>query len=115
MTYSEIIESPASPAGPIVRAKLPYNAQVMPYFKIDASAGQVIDVRTDDYKGGGEPNVRAEYVTRAGIQEFECLGWMNGHWVEYRFPPGVRVIQLGYRETGFRTDMLGDQAEHVRS
>lgn len=105
--YVSVSDDPGAPAGQLFKAKLPYNAQVTPYFKIDAPAGLVVDVRTDNYEGGGSPNVRAEYVTTAGVQEFECLGWMNGHVVEYRIPAGVKIIQLGYRETGYATDMAG--------
>jgi alpha-L-rhamnosidase len=91
----------------VIRARLPYNAQVHPWFKIIAPAGLLIDVRTDNYRGGGAPNVRAEYVTREGEQEFECPGWMNGHEVHYRFPAGVRVLALGYRETSYDVEPVG--------
>lgn len=90
-----------------VVGELPYNAAVTPYLKVAAAAGLLIDIRTDNYKGGGSPNVRAEYVTREGVQEFECFGWMNGHAVEYTLPREVRVLEIGYRETGFDTDWSG--------
>ncbi len=97
-----------SPAGiKTIYARLPYNAQITPYLKVDAPAGQVIDIRTDNYRGGGEYNVRAEYVTKQGVQEFESFGWMNGHEVEYRVPPGVEVIDLKYRESGYDCDFAG--------
>jgi hypothetical protein len=91
----------------VIRARLPYNAHVHPTFTIAAPAGLTIDVRTDHYLGGGPPNVRTEYVTRDGVQHFECPAWMNGHTVEYRFPPGVTVLDLGYRETGYDADFAG--------
>ena len=76
--------------------------------KINApSAGLTIDIRTDNYTGGGENNVRAEYITKAGIQEFESLGWMNGHEVRYTIPSGVQIIALKYRETGYNTTFAG--------
>lgn len=93
--------------GQVIQAKLPYNAQVNPYFKIDAKAGQVIKIQMDNYHGGSEPNVRAEYVTRDGIQEFECYGWMNGHVVQYEIPDGIKILGLQYRETGFDTEFAG--------
>ena len=37
----------------------------------------------DNYEGGSERNVRAEYITREGEQEYESYGWMNGHEVYY--------------------------------
>jgi hypothetical protein len=90
-----------------ISAKLPYNAQVLPYFKIEAPAGLTIDLRTDDFMGGSAANVHAEYVTRSGEQEFEAFGWMNGHEVHYLMPAGVKVLALKYRETGFDTEFAG--------
>jgi len=91
----------------MIVAALPYNAQVTPYLEVDAPPGLTIGIQTDNYQGGGWPNVRAEYVTRAGRQTFECYGWMNGHAVHYTVPAGVSVLRLGYRESGFDTDFTG--------
>lgn len=105
------VEEPALPAGTqsgTVIGKLPHNAQVMPWLKVEAKVGQTIDVRMDNYNGGSELNVRAEYVTRSGVQEFECLGWMNGHEVHYAIPAGVKVLELGYRESGYDSDETGN-------
>ena len=57
--------------------------------------------------GGGEAQVRAEYITRAGVQEYESLGWMSGHEVHYTIPAGVKVLALKYRETGYDTEFDG--------
>ena len=65
---------------------LPYNAQVTPYFKINASKGAIISIKTDHYRGGGPANLRAEYIAKDGVQEYESLGWMNGHKVYYIVP-----------------------------
>ncbi|MCF0234538.1 MAG: glycoside hydrolase, partial [Thermoguttaceae bacterium] len=91
-----------------IYCKLPYNLHATPYLKVDAPAGCVIDMRTDDYMGGGEYNVRAEYVTKAGVQEYESLGWMNGHTMIYTVPKGVKVLDLRYRETGYNTTFAAD-------
>ncbi|HYD85143.1 MAG TPA: hypothetical protein VEA63_13855, partial [Opitutus sp.] len=102
------VDGPALPSvadGAVIKTRLPYNAQVTPYLEIDAPAGLTIDIRTDNYLGGSEANVRAEYVTRAGRQEFECYGWMNGHEIHYSIPAGVKVLKLAYRETGFDADL----------
>ena len=48
-----------------VVCQLPYNLHATPYLKVDAPAGLVVDMRTDDYMGGSEYNVRGEYVTKA--------------------------------------------------
>jgi len=98
---------PAVSDGKPIVCKLPYNAQVTPVLEIEASAGQLIDIRTDNYVGGSENNVRAEYVTREGVQAFESLGWMNGHEVHYTMPADVRIRKLAYRETGYDTDFSG--------
>ena len=93
--------------GQVIRAKLPYNAQVNPTLTVRSKTGKTIDIRTDHYRGGGPPNVRAEYVTRDGLQTYENLGWMNGHEVLYQIPKGVEIIDLKYRETGFDTEFAG--------
>jgi hypothetical protein len=64
-------------------------------------------MRTDNYKGGSEFNYRSEYVTREGVQEFESLAYLNGHWLIYSIPPGVEILGLRYRETRYDTDFAG--------
>ncbi len=105
--YIKIPRLPFVSKGDTIVCKLPYNAQVTPYFKIESAAGKEIEIRTDHYYGGGPPNVRAEYVTSEGIQEYESLGWMNGHHVRYYFPKGIKVLELKYRETGYNTGFTG--------
>ncbi len=91
----------------LIRARLPYNLQLTPYLKIDAPAGQTITIHTDHYAFGSTYSVRAEYITREGEQEFEALGWMNGHEVHYAIPDGVKVLALRYRTSGYDTDLIG--------
>jgi hypothetical protein len=105
--YTNAGELPRVSDGKVIEAKLPYNAQVTPYLKIEAPAGKTIDIRMDNYMGGGSPNVRAEYVTREGVQEYENLGWMNGHAVHYTIPAGIKILDLKYRETGYNTEFAG--------
>ena len=105
--YTNALELPTMSDGKVIKAALPYNAHVTPYFKIEATAGQKIDIRTDDIKGGGEFSVHAEYITRDGVQEFEAPGWMNGHVVEYTIPAGARILALQYRETGYNAEFTG--------
>ena len=104
--YTSVSTLPERGAG-VIKASLPYNAQVTPWLKVDAPVGLEIDIRTDNFMGGSEANVHAKYLTRDGIQEFECLGWMNGHEVHYTLPAGVKVLGLQYRETGFDTEFNG--------
>lgn len=91
----------------ILNAYLPYNAQITPYLKVKSPAGKKIKILTDNYKGGSELNVFAEYITSEGEQEFECYGWMNGHYVMYQIPDGVEIIDVKYRETGYETTFAG--------
>lgn len=101
--YLSITETPLPDGGLKITCQMPYNLHATPYLKVDAQAGLTIDMRTDDYMGGSEYNVRGEYVTREGIQEYESLGWMNGHKMIYTLPKGVKPLELKYRETGFDT------------
>jgi len=87
--------------------RLPYNCHITPYLEIEAPAGKTIHIQTDNYIGGGTTNVRAEYITREGRQEYESYGWMNGHEVWYIIPEDVKVLNVKYRETGFGTDFTG--------
>lgn len=101
--YLSLTEEPLPDGGLRVVCQLPYNLHATPYLKVDAPAGLTIDMRTDDYKGGSEYNVRGEYVTKEGVQEYESLGWMNGHKMIYTLPAGVKPLSLRYRETGYDT------------
>lgn len=103
-TYEEIRKSVAQDT---LFCRLPYNCHVTPYLEIEAPAGKTVHIQTDNYLGGGTANVRSEYITREGRQEYESYGWMNGHEVWYIIPEGVTVLDVGYRETGFATDFTG--------
>jgi alpha-L-rhamnosidase len=96
----------STPKGDSIIAKLPKNLSILPYLKINASEGQLIDMRTDNYKGGSEYNVRSEYLTRTGDQEFESPAYFNGHEVRYFLPKGIKVIALKYRETRYNTQEI---------
>ncbi|MFE6822268.1 discoidin domain-containing protein [Streptomyces sp. NPDC057690] len=99
-----------------ISAILPSNIQVTPYLKVDAPAGAQIGIQTDHYDDGAgltgiEPgtqyNMRATYVCKGGIQEFEALAWMSGTAVRYTIPAGVTILDLQYRESGYDTDFAG--------
>ncbi|MDP4271072.1 MAG: alpha-L-rhamnosidase C-terminal domain-containing protein, partial [Bacteroidota bacterium] len=106
------IDAPLSPLyverDTIITCTLPYNAQITPYIEIDAKQdNQLVEIKTDNIKGGGEPNVYAQYLSRKGVQQYESYGWMNGHKVMYKIPAGVKVLSLKYRETGYDTEFSG--------
>ena len=107
--YENSDEIPAVSNGQEIICKLPYNCHITPYLEIEAPAGLLIKMQTDnfDYMGINVASVRAEYITGQGIQEYESLGWMNGHLVKYFIPEGVKILSLKYRETGFNCDFTG--------
>ncbi len=108
LDYMNVLSLPFVTDGKPLMMKLPGNYSVTPFFVIDSKeAGLTVDIRTDNYKGGGELNVRTEYITRKGLQEFETFGYMNGHEVLYSFPAGITVHRLGYRRTSFPTEHTG--------
>lgn len=94
---------PKVSTGEPVLARLPHNAQVTPWFRIEAPAGRTIEIRTDNPLN----EIYAQYVTRDGVQEFECLSWMSGHAVEFRIPEGIKLLGLKYRETGYDAEFSG--------
>ena len=107
LPYENAAELPKVSDGKPIIARLPKNITISPYLRIKAPAGLTIDMRTDNYKGGSEYNYRAEYITTDGVQEFESLAYLNGHWMIYSIPPGVEILDLRYRETRYDTDHVG--------
>ncbi len=106
-SYAQAPQFPHIARGDTLKLRIPYNAQVTPYFEIEATAGDTIHISTDHYRGGGVPNVRAVYVAKDGVQEYEVLGWINGEEVHYVFPEGTKILDLKYRETGYQTEFVG--------
>jgi alpha-L-rhamnosidase len=106
----EHLDTIASTVYDTIICQLPYNAQLTPYMRIEApQEGQKVTIFTDNYLhyNGGANNIRSEYITRKGVQEYESLGWINGHRVYYIIPKGVKVLELKFRETGYNTDFAG--------
>lgn len=106
--YKEVTEKNNDDGTKTVIGVLPYNCQVTPYLKIDAPASMTVNMQGDNYNNmPNGPTVRAEYITRRGIQEYESLGWMNGHEIQYTMPKEVKVLEVKYRETGYNADFVG--------
>ena len=91
--------------GEKITVDIPYNAQLTPYLKIIAPAGKKIRITTENTLIGA---VSTTYITKEGGQEFEALGWFNGEHITYKFPKGVTVVSLKYRETGYDSSFCGD-------
>ncbi len=94
-----------SPLGKKITVDIPYNAQVTTYLKIIAPEGKKIRITTENTPIGA---VSTTYITKAGEQEFESLGWLNGEHITYDIPKGVTIISLKYRETGYNSEFSGD-------
>lgn len=95
--------------GDTIICKLPYNMQFTPYFDIEANAGDSIHIVTDNYLyyNGSAENLRAAYIAKNGRQQYESLGWINGHMLYLIVPEHVKINQLMYRETGYDTEFTG--------
>ena len=93
--------------GDTLVCRLPYNCHATPWLKVNAPEGKLIRMETDHARVTGVDCVRAEYVTRSGVQEYEHLCWMNGEKMYYVIPEGVEVLAVKYRETGYDTEFSG--------
>lgn len=91
-----------------VVAELPYNMQMTPYVRLSCrNAGDTVLIQTDHVNGGSAPCIRAAYVTRSGVQEYENPGWMNGEQLHLIAPKGVKISEVAYRESGYDTEFDG--------
>ena len=95
--------------GDTLICELPYNCQMTPYIKVEAVEGKTIKIYTDNYLffDADGTGIRAEYITKKGVQDYESLGWINGHKVYYIIPQGVKVLDVRFRETGYDTEFEG--------
>lgn len=91
----------------ILEMKLPYNMQLVPYLKVKANANQKIIISNNKDFDNHELYGKVTYITKDGIQEYESPSWINGDKIYYSIPEGVEVISLGYRQTGYDTQMSG--------
>ncbi|MGF7215352.1 hypothetical protein GGR92_001492 [Spirosoma lacussanchae] len=91
---------------------LPYDCHVSPVLTVKAPAGQRIMIGSDTYFMGASGSDSlytngAEYITRAGQQTYESLGWLSGHEIRYALPKSVTVVTVQYRETGYNSAFAG--------
>ncbi|MDE7443077.1 MAG: glycoside hydrolase [Muribaculaceae bacterium] len=108
MTRAQFVRMSDGHGHDTIMTRLPYNMQMTPYFVLsDDQGGRKVQIFTDHSFAGGTENIRAEYVTRKGEQSYESLGWMNGERLYLVVPSDVYVKELGYRETGYDTEIAG--------
>ena len=94
----------------VLAARLPYNMQMTPVIELTAAKeGTTVRMETDHIMGGSEPCIRAEYITKAGHQCYESLGWMNGDELRIIYPEnsGIEINAIRYRETGYNCEREG--------
>ena len=100
-------ETHPGPAADTLVALLPHNMQMTPVFSVeDAEGGHRILIETDHSRVGVEC-LRADYLTRPGLQAYESLGWMSGQRLILTVEHGARVTEVKYRETGYDTEPAG--------
>lgn len=91
----------------ILEMKLPYNMQLVPYLKVKAKKNEKIIISNNKDFDNHELYGKVTYITKEGIQEYESPSWINGDKIYYSIPEGVEIISLGYRQTGYDTEMSG--------
>ena len=91
----------------LIELKLPKNIQFMPYLKVEAESGKEIIMAFDaNYDEIGKA-YKVRYITKGGLQEFESYGWLNSEKMFYYIPKDVKIISLGYRPTGYNSEVVG--------
>lgn len=89
-------------------AKLPYNMQMTPIITVyDPVGNSLVSVETDHAFTGGDNCLRAEYITKKGLQTYESVGWLNGHEIVLKFPRYVDVKKIEARESGYDAEVSG--------
>ena len=92
----------------VLKMAINENVQLMPYLKIEAPEDDMkITIKTDMYGDVNGDSIMYTYFTKKGVQEFEGLPWIHGENVLYEIPAGIKVIELGYRKTGYDTKFTG--------
>lgn len=84
------------------------NIQGTPYLKvISKSGGELINIKSDTWVNGNSTSIAHQYITKAGEQTWEALGWMNGYEITFTVPDTVEVLELGFRQSGYDTTATG--------
>lgn len=94
----------------VYTAYLPYNMQMTPIIDVtDKKGGTTLFIETDHLNGGRQINLRAEYITEKGNQDYESLGWLNGQKIRIRHnkEADVQINKISYRETGYDANPEG--------
>lgn len=93
--------------GDTVQIPLPYNMQYHAYLKVKAPAGRLIAINPDNLATLNDTPLRGEYITREGVQSYLHLPFLSGHAIELVLEPGVELLEVGYMESGYDTELDG--------
>ncbi|MBE6537512.1 MAG: hypothetical protein E7673_06125, partial [Ruminococcaceae bacterium] len=82
------------------------NQQGTPYLKVRSKTGGETITILSDVDSSNKP-ITHQYVTKAGEQSWEALGWVNGYVFTFTVPESVEVLELGFRPSGYNTSATG--------
>lgn len=105
LNQSELKNAVITETNAVIVGDLGINIQGTPYLKVDAPEGVKIRIVLNDY-------YHQEYITKKGVQEFECFAWQNSssHTVKYEFSnvtSPVKLLDLKFRQTSYNAEILG--------
>ncbi len=97
------------------RAVLPYAMNLRPVIWVNAKGGEKLDVRTDRWAVPGGPGDeehcyyghRLEFICKPGLNRLEGCIRLYGEKILVRCGPSAQIEKIGYRETGYDTDITG--------
>lgn len=94
---------------------LPHAMAYSPYIELNAKGGEIIRICSDRYTINGGPGDeynaynghRIEYICHAGKNSFESILYIFGEKILVSFDQPVDIYGIGYRETGYDCDIVG--------
>jgi hypothetical protein len=86
--------------------ELPHNAHFQPWITVVGKIGDTVSLNST--------NALVRYLTptetfrmTSARQSYEARNWVSGEGALYTIPPGVKVLSVKYRETGYDTRFAG--------
>jgi len=94
---------------------LPHAMAFFPCLQVEANGGEKIQIYTDRYMVNGGPgdqhntyrSHRVEYICKNGINDFTSIRYLYGEELIIVPDKPVKLLGLGYIETGYDTDIVG--------
>lgn len=108
VTYAPDDTEHVTKSGTTYRMDLPTNIQFTPYLKVKAPAGKQIVISCPN-----AGNTSVTYTTMGGengeavVQEYESPAWINWWFVNFNVPDDVEILEMGYRQSGYNTELTG--------